>query len=62
MALIVATTRSVEKRPGHSFTECDTLIFEDEEQGKKFVKENKQFVYHVQKARTIKNGETRAKV
>lgn len=56
MALIVATTRSVEKRPGHSFTECDTLIFEDEEQGKKFVKENKQFVYHVQKARIIKNG------
>lgn len=59
MALIVATTRSVEKRPGHSFTECDTLIFEDEEQGKKFVKENTQFVYHVQKARVIKNGETR---
>ncbi|WPK37694.1 hypothetical protein [Escherichia phage AV124] len=59
MALIVATTRSVEKRPGHSFTECDTLIFEDEEQGKKFVKDNKQFVYNVQKARVIKNGETR---
>ena len=62
MALIVATTRSVEKRPGHSFTECDTLIFEDEEQGKKFVKENKQFVYHVQKARVIRNGETRTEV
>ena len=53
MALIVSTTRSVEKRPGHAVTVCDTLVFEDEEQGKKFVKDNKQFVFHYQKARMI---------
>lgn len=59
MALIVSTTKSVEKRPGHSVTICDTLVFENEAEGKQFVKDNKQFVFHYQKARMITNGETR---
>lgn len=62
MALIVATTKSVEKRSGHTKAVCDTLIFEDEKQGREFVKQNKQFVFHVQKARIIKNGTTTTKV
>ncbi len=33
---------------------CDTIIFEDEEQGRKFIEDNKTFVYSVQKAPIVK--------
>lgn len=60
MALIVCTSRPVKDRPVKS--EVETLIFEDEEMGRQYVEEHGTLVFSVQKARIIKNGETRTEV
>lgn len=52
MALIVSTTRAISKG-GKLKSICDTLVFENEEEGRQYVKKNKQFVFHTQKAGII---------
>ena len=51
MALIVCTSRPVKDRPVES--KIDTLIFEDEEMGRQYVKDNATFVFSVQKATRV---------
>ena len=53
MALIVSTTRTVANGGKSLKCKCDTLVFENEEEGAAFVKENKGLVTHYQKARLI---------
>lgn len=63
MALIVCVTRAIKDKPVKS--ECKTLIFENEEEGRQYVKDHATFVFSVQKAelvsaRTDKLGGTNA--
>lgn len=53
MALIVSTTHTTVER-GMLKAKCDTIIFENEEQGREFIEDNKTFVYSVQKAHIVK--------
>ncbi|WNT48280.1 hypothetical protein SPLA5a_PHROGS00197 [Salmonella phage SPLA5a] len=60
MALIVSVTRAVKDKPLKA--QCETLIFEDEEQGRQYVEEHATFVFSVQKARIVKNGKTETQI
>lgn len=51
MALIVCTSRPVKDRPVKA--ETTTLVFEDEEMGRQYVKDHATFVFSVQKAELI---------
>lgn len=53
MALIVSTVRTAANGGKSVKAKCDTLVFENEEQGRQFVEDNKGFVLHVQKARLV---------
>lgn len=58
MALIVSISRVTKDRPLKA--ECESLIFEDEKEGRQYVKDHATFVFSVQKARIVKNGKTKA--
>lgn len=53
MALIVSTCRGVANNGKSIKAESDTLIYLNEEEGRKFVQENKDLVLHVQKGRVV---------
>lgn len=56
MALVVCTNRP-HKTMKKIEAVCDTVVFEDEAEGRAFVKANKTFVFSVQKAELIKPKE-----
>lgn len=61
MALIVCITKAVKDRPVKSA--CETLIFEDEKEGRQYVKDHATFVISVQKAtRVIKYANKSTKI
>ncbi len=57
MALIVSLTQT-KKDGGKLKAKCDTLVFENEAQGRVFIKENKGKVFHVEKTRIIHATDT----
>lgn len=52
MALIVCVSKPVKDRPVKA--QCETLVFESDEEGRKYAEENSTFVFSVQKARLLK--------
>ncbi|AKJ73523.1 hypothetical protein SP40_82 [Salmonella phage 40] len=61
MALVVCITKAVKDRPVKAV--CETLIFEDEEMGRQYVKDHKTFVLSVEKVtRVIKYVNTGTEV
>jgi len=52
MALIVSTSKAVIKG-GKLRSTSETLVFENEDEGRKYVEQNKTWVIHSQKARLI---------
>lgn len=53
MALIISTSRGVANNGKSIKAESETLIYLNEEEGRKFVKENKGLVLHVQKGKVV---------
>ncbi|QXL90432.1 hypothetical protein [Salmonella phage NINP13076] len=51
MALIVCITKAVKEHPIKAA--CETLIFEDEEMGRQYVKDHETFVISVEKATRV---------